>query len=220
MDKIVIEHFKDRVSVGEYVQKRELDSFPVDVDGRVLELGCGARPSYSIENIDFYGIDITPEMIRAFRENYPASTLIIGDAMQLPFRKNVFQVTVATDLLHHLIGNTTSICVSNVKRAVSEFRRVLSFEGIFLIRDYFVRNYVHTLMMYYVTLYCARFSIEINQFDIHSKVITYFFTKKKLISLLEETGFQIDEIILKSDWIIKGIKLGTRPEIHARVKDD
>ncbi len=218
MDKIVINHFKDRVAVGEYIQKREVGSFPVDVEGRVLEVGCGAKPSYSIDNIDFYGMDITPEMIRAFRENYPTSTLIIGDAIHLPFRKNVFQATVATDLLHHLIGNTTSLCVSNIKSAVSEFRRVLSFDGIFLIRDLCVRNYIHTLIMYYITLYCARFNIEINQLDIHSKVITYFLTKKKLISLLEETGFQIDEIILKSDWIIKGIKLGTRTEIHARVK--
>ena len=165
MDKIVINHFKDRVAVGEYIQKREVGSFPVDVEGRVLEVGCGAKPSYSIDNIDFYGMDITPEMIRAFRENYPVSTLIIGDAMQLPFRNNVFQVTVATDLLHHLIGNTTSICLSNIKRAVSEFRRVLSFEGLFLIRDFFVRNYVHTLIMYYVTLYCAGFNIEINKID-------------------------------------------------------
>ncbi len=220
LDKTVVSHFKDRVEVGEYIKNRQLIPFPVDFDGRVLEVGCGARPTYNIDTVDFYGADITPVMIRSFKENYPSATLILCDARFLPFRKNSHQLVVAQNLLHHIIGNTTSICVSNIKRAISEFKRVLSFEGICLITDICVRNYVLTLMMYYVTLYCARFNIEINQLDIHSKVITYFLTKKKLITLLEENGFKIDKIILKKDLIIKGIKLGSRPEIHARVKDD
>lgn len=219
MDKIVRDHFKDRVELGEYVQKRELASLPVDVDGRVLELGCGARPSYSIDDIDFYGMDITPDMIRAFRENYPASTLIIGDAKFLPFRKNVFQVSVAHDLLHHLVGDTPSICEHNVRIVISELKNVLDSEGMFLIKDVLSENYLFTLVMYYVTFFCARFNIEIDFLDIHSKVITYFFTKEIIISLLEKKGFQVVEMMLL-EWKMIGVRLGDRTEIHARLRGD
>ena len=215
MEKIVRNHFKDRVRVGEYIQERELMSFPIDFEGRVLEVGCGARPSYSIDNIDFYGADVTPAMIRVFRENYPSATLTLCDVKFLPFRQNSYQVTVAHDLLHHLIGNNPSICVHNVRSAISEFDRVLSSEGVFIIKEYLPKNYLYTLIMYYVTLFCAKYNIEINSLDIHSKVITYFLTKKKIISLLKENGFHIDEIIL-DEWKMKGVTLGSRVEIHAR----
>jgi len=215
MEKIIRNHFKDRVRVGEYIQERELMSFPIAFEGRVLEVGCGARPSYSMDNIDFYGADITPDMIRSFRENYPSATLTICDVKFLPFKQNSFQLIVANTLLHHLIGNNPSICVHNVRSAISELNRVLSSESMFLIKELLAKNYVYTLIMYYVTLFCAKFNIEINSLDIHSKVITYFLTKKKIISLLKENGFQIEKIIL-DEWKLKGFNLGNKVEIHAR----
>jgi len=215
MEKIVRNHFKDRVRAGEYVQGRELTSVPIDFEGRVLEVGCGARPSYSIDDIDFYGADITPDMIRAFRENYPAATLTICDVKYLPFRQNSYQLIVANTLLHHLVRSNPSKCVHNIRNAISELNRVLSAENIFLIKELLAKNYIYTLIMYCATLLCAIFDIEINSLDIHSKVITYFLTRKKIISLLKENNFQIDEIIL-DEWKLKGFNLGNTVEIHAR----
>lgn len=213
MEKIVIKHFKERVE--EYTQERELMPFPIDFEGRVLEAGCGTRPSYSIENIDFYGIDITPDMIRAFREYYSSATLIICDVKFLPFKSSIFQLIVSTYLLHHLVEYNPSKCVHNIRDAISELNRVLSSENIFLIKEFLAKNYSYTSIMYYITLFCAKFNIEINSLDIHDKVITYFLTKKKLLSLLEENGFQIEEIIL-DEWKLKGFNLGSKAEIHAR----
>jgi len=165
MEKIVIEHFKERVE--EYTQERDLMPFPIDFEGRVLEVGCGARPSYSIENIDFYGIDITPAMIRAFRENYPFTPLIICDVKLLPFKLNSFQLVVANTVLHHLVPDNPSQCVHNVRCAISEVNRVLSSESIFLIKELLAKNCLYTLIMYYVTLFCAKHNIDINFLDIH-----------------------------------------------------
>lgn len=215
MEKIVRNHFQDRVRTGEYVQRRELTFFPIDFEGRVLEVGCGARPSYSIDKIDFYGADITPSMIRAFKENYPSATLTVCDVKFLPFRQNSYQLIVANNLLHHLVGSNPSKCVHNIRNAISELNRVLSSENIFIIKELLTKNFIYALMMYYVTLFCARFNIEINSLDIHSKVITYFLTKNKIISLLRENNFQVEEIIL-GEWKMKGFNLGSRVEIHAR----
>jgi len=124
MEKLVIKHFTERVEV--YALERELPLFPTDVDGRVLEVGCGARPSYSIHNIDFYGVDITPDMLRTFREDYPSATLIICDVKFLPFNPNSFQLIISNMLLHHLIGNNPSLCIDNVERTFCEIKRLLS----------------------------------------------------------------------------------------------
>lgn len=215
MDKIVRNHFKDRVRVGEYIQTKELTSFPIDFEGRVLEVGCGARPSYSIDNIDFYGADITPDMIRIFRENYPSATLIICDVKFLPFKSSTFNLIVSTDLLHHLVGDNPSKCIDNIKKSISEMNMTLKPKGIILIHEYLSRTYLYTLIMYYVTLFCAKLNIEINSLDIHSKVIIYPLTKKKLISILKENGYQIKEIRLLNEWKLKGFKLGSQVEIHA-----
>jgi len=214
MEKIVIKHFKKRVE--KYTQERELIPFPIDFEGRVLEVGCGARPSYSIDNIDFYGADITPDLIRNFKENYLSATLIICDVKFLPFKSSTFHLIVSNDLLHHLVGYNPSKCIDNIKKSISEMNMILYPKDFILIKEYLSRNYLYTLIMYYFTLFCAKYNIEINSLDIYSKVIIYPLTKKKLISLLKENKFQIKEIISLHEWKIKGFKLGNKVEIHAR----
>ena len=205
MEKRVIQHFKERVEV--YTRERELPSFPTDFKGRFLEVGCGARPSYSIDNIDFYGADITPDMIRAFKEVYLSVTLIICDVKFLPFKPNSFQLVLSNMLLHHLVGSNPSKCIYNIEKAIYEINRVLFPKSIFIIKEWLARNYLFTLIMYYVTLLCAKLNIEINSINIHSKVITYFLTDKKLLSLLEKNGFHIDKVIMKS-WKLIRFNLG------------
>ena len=106
-------------------------------------------------------------------------------------------------------------CIDNIKQSISEINMTLNPKGIILIQEYLSRNYLYTLIMYYFTLFCAKLNIEINSLDIHSKVIIYPLTKKKLISLIKENGFQIKEIRLLNDWKIKGFKLGNQVEIYA-----
>lgn len=215
MEKVVIEHFQERVE--EYSEKRELIPFPIDFEGRILEVGCGARPCYSIEKINYYGVDITPALIRSFREGYPSANLTICSVIFLPFKQNSYQLIVANNLLHHLIGNTSSICVQNVRSAMSELNRVLSSESVFIIKELVAKYWIYTQIMYYVTSFCAKYNLEINLLDIHSKVRTYFLTKKKIISLLKENTFQIEKIS-SEEWKLIGFILGSKVEIHARAQ--
>jgi len=154
-------------------------------------------------------------MIRAFREDYPSATLIICDVKFLPFNYNSFQLIVSNMLLHHLIDNTPSICIDNIERTLNEIKRISSHESIFIIKEWLARNYLYTLIMYYVTLICAKLNIEINLINIHSKVITYFLTKKKLVYLLEKNKFTIEHIIFGKEKLI-GLNIGNKAEIKAR----
>ena len=223
LEKTVIKHFKENVE--EYAEERESIPFPIDFDGRVLEVGCGARPSYSIEDIDFYGVDITEDMIRAFREEYPSSNLIVCDVMFLPFMPSSFQLIISNALLHHLIGDTPSACINNIEKAIREIKMTMSSDSILIIKELLASNYIYALVMYYVTLACAKLNIEIEKLDIHSNVVTYFLTKKKLISILHENGFKIEKTIMDEwrhqkfnlgKWKYQRFNLGNKAEVHAR----
>jgi len=212
MEKLVLKHFEERVEA--YSLERELSSFPTFVDGRVLEVGCGARPSYSIHNMDFYGVDITPDMVKTFRADYPSATLILCDVKFSPFNPNSFHLIISNMLLHHLIGNNPSLCIDNIERTFFEIKRLLSVGGIFIIKEWLARNYIFTLIMYYVTLICAKLDIEISFLNIHSKVITYFLTKKKLVYLLEKNNFKIEHVIHYKEKLL-GLNIGNKAEIRA-----
>jgi ubiquinone/menaquinone biosynthesis C-methylase UbiE len=209
MENIVIEHFKKRLQKGDYASRYfELKRLPKkDLKGRLLEVGCGALLTYSPEKLEVYGIDIMPEMIKLFKKSYPNAHAVIGDARALPFKAKCFDVVVVRALLHHLIGSNPRKCRDNIKIAMKEMKQVLNKNAILLIRESVVRNYLFQVIMFYISLVCAKLNIEINSLDIHSKVITYFITEKEFKQLCSENLFGIEELE-SEDWRLQKICLG------------
>jgi len=211
MEKVIVKHFKERLQKGEYVRKREAKLLPKDLAGKLLEVGCGARFTYSSEKMEMYGIDITPEMIKFLKRSHSKAYAIIGNVKKLPFKRGVFDVIVSNVLLHHLIGKSPQECKRNIKNAIREMRYVLKPQGTLLIRELVARNYLFSLTMFYTTILCAKFGIEIDLLDIHSKVITFFLTEKDLKKILLENGFKMKKLLSK-DFKIKKIKIGEENE--------
>jgi len=218
MENVVIEHFRERVRRGEYAPAlREVKSLPERLEGRLLEVGCGAGLTYLPGRLEVCGVDITPEMIRLFEKLYPDAHAIIGDAKALPFRRASFNVIVSNELLHHLVGSSVKKCKDNVKKAMGEMKRVLKSDGVLLIRELLVGSYLFSLIMFYFTLLCAKLGIEINLLDIHSRVITFFLTEKEFKKISSENGFEIEAEL--RDWIMFGkLRLGRDIEFLARLR--
>lgn len=207
MEKVVIEHFKRRLQEGEYVE-REMKLLPKNLKGKLLEVGCGTGFTYYSEKVEMYGIDITPEMVKLLKKSYPKAHAILGNVKMLPFKKEIFDVLTSNMLLHHLVGSNPQECKRNIKAAMREMKYVLKSHGILLIREVLARNYLFSLIMFYVTSLCSKFGIEINSLDIRSKVITFFLTEKDFKTVSLENGFKIKEIESK-DWkLAGGSKLG------------
>jgi len=208
MEDLVIEHFRERIRRGEYTPAlREMKSLPERLEGRLLEVGCGARLTYLPGELEVYGVDFTPEMIRLFKKSYSEAHAIIGDVKTLPLKGASFNVIVSNELLHHLAGSSPAKCKDNMKAAMGEMKRVLKSDGLLLIIERLARSHLFSLIMFYSTLLCSKLGIEINLLDIHSKVVTFFLTEKELEKISSVNGFKMKEVESR-DWEFRKFKLG------------
>jgi SAM-dependent methyltransferase len=90
-------------------------------DETVLEVGCGN--GFYLELIDAVGLDRSVGMLQAARAR-TAGPLVAGDATDLPFASNAFDVVLVPHMLYH---------VDDRPAAVAEIRRVLRPFGICIV---------------------------------------------------------------------------------------
>jgi len=94
--------------------------------GRVLEIGAGLGEHLRYEDmnkIEFYALDIRPEMIKGIKKRFPKVKTILGDCQKrMDFPKNFFDRVLAIHVLEHL---------PNLPSALKEVHRVLKPDGEF-----------------------------------------------------------------------------------------
>lgn len=96
-----------------------LDTLAWQADDRVLDIGCGRGDHYSqlmcrAPEITYFALDLSSFMLR----NHPAQgdRLALGDALQLPYADDSFDVVMANHVLYHL---------DNIDHGLDEIKRVL-----------------------------------------------------------------------------------------------
>lgn len=97
-------------------------------NGNILEVGSGeGRLSNFIHNKgrSIVSIDINGIRLIKSKQTYPNLNLIRGDAQDLPFPDNFFEVVVSIENFEHL---------PDVNRHLSEVKRILKPSGVFLIK--------------------------------------------------------------------------------------
>lgn len=69
----------------------------------IVELGCGLSPFLYHSNFkERWGVDFSPETILKAKELYPTVNYCVSDATNTPFRDELFDVSVAGELIEHL----------------------------------------------------------------------------------------------------------------------
>ncbi|HEX2906778.1 MAG TPA: class I SAM-dependent methyltransferase [Phototrophicaceae bacterium] len=102
-------------------------------DEKVLDLGCGPGRWYEALRpkapaMTYYGLDLHTGMLT----NHPAvGALTVGDAQQLPFADDTFDMVMANHMLYH---------VPDVENAIREIRRILKPDGILMATTNSVHN--------------------------------------------------------------------------------
>ncbi|MBA3733323.1 class I SAM-dependent methyltransferase [Patescibacteria group bacterium] len=73
---------------------------------------------------EFYGLDISEKLCQIARQNNPEATIVKGDAENLPYADNTFDIVLMTETLEHML---------DYSKAVKEVERVLKSRGVFIV---------------------------------------------------------------------------------------
>ncbi len=124
-----------------------LAAIPSKEPHRVLDVGCGTGwhiKSLAEAGTIVTGIDSSPRQVERAKINNPNSTVLYGDAMQLPFPDSSFDLSFAINMIHHLPSRDAQ------RNVLKEMQRVVRPGGMVVIHDVNVFNPIIRFYMDYV----------------------------------------------------------------------
>jgi ubiquinone/menaquinone biosynthesis C-methylase UbiE len=99
----------------------------------ILDVGCGTGSHlelYQRYKCNLYGIDLSPSMLDVARERLgETAQLDLGDATEMPYEDDKFDLAISMLSLHEMSPETRSAVLSEIKR-------VLKSDGRFLLIDF------------------------------------------------------------------------------------
>jgi ubiquinone/menaquinone biosynthesis C-methylase UbiE len=95
---------------------------------KILDVGCGAGSSlarflqlgFRAENL--YGIDIIPERIREAKERYPNIQFICGNAADMPYRSDMFDLVLESTMFVQITDERLAKAMANEMLRVAKAR--------------------------------------------------------------------------------------------------
>jgi len=175
------ENYADKY-IGELSHKRLdrllLSAFAAENlnSGKLIDLGCGPGQTtkylYDFGMKDILGIDISPNMINTAKKINPQINFETADMLNLKYPENSFGSAVAFYSIVHFD-------YEQVKKAFEEISRVLKDKG-------------HLLLSFHA----GEGTVHLDIFLEHQVSIDFYFLEtNKIINLLRETGFKIQDEI-------------------------
>lgn len=171
-------------------EKNELFTLLGDLSGKkILDSGCGTGRlihRLMVEGVqpeNLIGLDLSEEMLKIAEDKYPKVRFISGDAENLPFEDDSFDVVIASFLIVHL---------ADLEKAFQEAYRVLKAGGIFIVTNINQRK-------------APKLLAGKQEFVINS----HYHRPEKVLNALEDSFFKIErEKFVEEDgvWINQIIK--------------
>ena len=122
----------DNTFFTEVIRKRELELIEQVVTAKrpkfILDYGCGGGWFSMLLlkwDFDFVGVDVSKNMVRNAKIVCHEADFIVCDAMNLPFKDDVFDFVVGVAILHHL----------DLRRATDELKRISLARSTFLFME-------------------------------------------------------------------------------------
>lgn len=111
----------------------------------IVDIGCGSGLWLKElgENYKFkIGIDISRDALIESHKNVPNADLMLASAHSLPFRDDVFDVTLNISVIEHLP-------VEDAKKSLKEIARTMKAGGVFICITPNAKSFVHRLKLSY-----------------------------------------------------------------------
>jgi ubiquinone/menaquinone biosynthesis C-methylase UbiE len=91
---------------------------------KILDLGCGSGRFYPLaikKQADYYGIDLSNEMIEIARKKYPQGWFFVGNGLYVCFEDGFFDKIYAIAVLHHIPSKKMRLeFLKEINRALKE----------------------------------------------------------------------------------------------------
>lgn len=158
----------------------------------ILDFGsasCEVSEIYANDGYFIVAGDISKEMLlisqkRTQKYNRPSPHYIVFDGEYLPLRNNTFNKIICWNVIHHFVSPD---------KALSEIHRVLDKNGRVLFLEPLSTNPYRLLFEY--------------RFRKHHQGIERSFRKKQFLNILENIGYEVDDVSYEihslPDWILK-----------------
>ena len=205
-------HFEAFSNKGRYIDSNDLGiEWPIlaylktilnkkRMNLNILEVGCGG--GNLLENINIYypgnnlyGIDITEGLINHAELTCNHNIKFeVGSVTDIKYNNFTFDVVIAVDLLHHLVGLNRDQSKKIMLDALREMKRVLKHDGYFLIREPLIRHKLPSYIYFYASYIYTniiRINIEMSYLEINKDVIVAFLTKGEYYEMIDE--LELDE---------------------------
>lgn len=149
---VVIEHYDQQYAEGGFgygaqrdrwaawVRRHYIDEFELRPGETLLDVGCGDgfwTDLFAEAGFLSTGVDFSPGGIEVARTAYPRPTFLVGDAEDLPFADDSFDI-VFTRAISHL--SRPDLFTDASRRLMASMRRVLRPGGLILISFYSRRD--------------------------------------------------------------------------------
>ena len=111
-----------------------LTSYCFSNNCKVIDIGCGDGTNiafFGSKGVNAVGVDVSEKLIKRGKQRYPQLQNVIfeGNALNLQFQDNTFDVAIMIGVLHHIYSK------SDQTRAVREALRVVRDNGAVIIRE-------------------------------------------------------------------------------------
>ena len=171
-----------------------------------MDLGCGNGRVHELfdadKNIEYYGLDLSKELIKHAKAKVPSGHFVVGDLLNTPYEDAEFDFVISAATLHHIPSNKSRL------EAIKEIYRITKPGGYILITNWYFWNkpfYVRRVLQSFWGQIRGLSKLEPGDFfmawrDGSGKIITkrYFhaWRKAELRNTLKKVGFEIVRVSL------------------------
>lgn len=176
---------------GKYCEKmyfEVLNKLRGQIFSNILDVGCGTGSLLSLvlneyNDVKAYGVDISGGMIKKAADILKDNAeLVVGDAENIPWEDNMFDIIVCNASFHHY---------SQPDKVLNEMRRVLRTEGILIISDPWWPNPIRFILNLLLKT------------PLNNGGDVYVYSESEICKLISDSGFKSVqwELINNKYWI-------------------